>query len=60
MCAAFVQGFQTDLFRIPLVLEMRTYTIATITVIVCSVISALVVRRRLDGLDMVGVLKSRE
>jgi putative ABC transport system permease protein len=60
MCAAFVQGFQTDLFRIPLVLEMRTYTIATITVTVCSVISALVVRRRLDGLDMVGVLKSRE
>jgi ABC-type antimicrobial peptide transport system permease subunit len=39
---------------------MRTFTIATFTVTVCSVISALVVRRRLDGLDMVGVLKSRE
>ena len=60
MCAVFVQGFQTDLFRIPLVLEPRTYAISAATVIGCSIISGLIVRRRLDRLDLVAVLKSRE
>jgi putative ABC transport system permease protein len=60
VCAVFIRTFQTDLFRIPLVLEPRTYTIAAITVLACSLISALVVRRRLDHLDLVGVLKARE
>ena len=56
----FVAGFETDLFRIPLVLEPRTYAYAALVIIVCSILSALVVNRRVKELDLVGVLKTRE
>lgn len=56
----FVAGFETDLFRIPLVLEPRTYAYAALVVIVCSILSAIVVQRRIRNLDLVGVLKTRE
>jgi putative ABC transport system permease protein len=60
LCGFFVQTWQTDLFRIPLVLELRTYSYATLVVLVCSMVSGWIVRRRIDHLDLVGVLKTRE
>lgn len=57
---AVVQGFATDLFRIPLVLEPRTFATATLIVLGAALASALVVRRRVDTLDLVRVLKTRE
>jgi len=50
----------TDLYRIPLVVEPRTYAFAVVVVLVSAVLSGLVVRRKLDHLDLVAVLKSRE
>ncbi len=47
-------------FRFPVVLSVRTYAFATVLVFVSSTLSALVVRRRLDRLDLIGVLKTRE
>lgn len=60
MSNGFVQTMRTDLFRIPLVLEPRTYAYAALVVLVCSLISGIVVRRRINDLDLVGVLKTRE
>ena len=60
LCTVFVQTWQTDLFRIPLVLSPSTFAYAALVVLVCSVISALVVRTRINHLDLVGVLKTRE
>jgi putative ABC transport system permease protein len=60
LCGFFVQTWQTDLFRIPLVLEPRTYSYAALVVLVCSVVSGWIVRRKIDKLDLVGVLKTRE
>jgi putative ABC transport system permease protein len=60
LCTLFVQTWQTDLFRIPLVLEPSTFAYAALVVLVCSVVSALVVRMRINELDLVGVLKTRE
>jgi putative ABC transport system permease protein len=48
------------LFRIPLVVDPDTYALAATVVLVSAVISGLVVRRRVDRLDLVAVLKTRE
>lgn len=50
----------TELYRIPLVIENWTFARAAATVLVASLVSGLFVRRKLDQLDLVAVLKSRE
>lgn len=54
------QGFESDLYRIPLVVEQSTYTTASLVVTAAAVVSALAVRRRIDRLDLIEVLKTRE
>lgn len=60
LCIYMVQAFTTDLFRIPVVIEASTYSYAAGVVLVASVVSGLIVRRRVDHLDLVAVLKTRE
>jgi putative ABC transport system permease protein len=47
-------------FRFHLVIGARTYAFAVIVVLAAALVSALLVRRRLDRLDLVGVLKTKE
>jgi putative ABC transport system permease protein len=47
-------------YRMPVVVSAQTYAFAVTVAIVAGVASALLVRRRLDRLDLVAVLKSRE
>jgi putative ABC transport system permease protein len=49
-----------EVFRFPFVIENWTYGLAAGTVLAASIGSALLVRRKLDDLDLIGVLKSRE
>jgi putative ABC transport system permease protein len=58
--AALVAAFNTELYRFPLVVTSRTLAFAATSVIVAATLSGLAVRRRLDHLDLVGVLKTRE
>jgi putative ABC transport system permease protein len=51
---------RTDQFMFPVVIQPRTYAWAAICVVAAGVASALVVRRRIDRLDMVAALKTRE
>ncbi len=51
---------KSDQFFFPVVIQPATYAIACIAVLVSGVASALVVRRRIDKLDMVAALKTRE
>jgi len=60
MCAYIAESLKTDLFRIPLVLETDTYAFAAAVVLISACISGLLVRRRLDRLDLIAVLKSKE
>jgi putative ABC transport system permease protein len=60
LALAMVRNFETELFRIPLVVEWATYAWAAIVVLAAAAGSALVVRRRIDRLDLVEVLKTRE
>lgn len=50
----------TELYRIPLVVSPRTWALAVSVVVVAALASGLVVRRRLDHLDLIAVLKTRE
>jgi putative ABC transport system permease protein len=52
--------FETDLFSIPPVIAPRSYAIAALVVVAAALASAWIVRRRIDRLDLVGVLKTRE
>jgi putative ABC transport system permease protein len=49
-----------ELMRVRLVVEHSTYVLASTIVIVATVLSALVVRQRINRLDLVTVLKTRD
>lgn len=49
-----------DMISIPIVIAPRTYVLAAGAVVLAGVASAMIVRRRIDLLDLVGVLKTRE
>ena len=51
---------QSDQFHFPVVIRPATYAWAGLAVFFSGVASALVVRRRIDRLDMVAALKTRE
>jgi putative ABC transport system permease protein len=55
-----VAAFNTELYRFPLVVTPRTFAFAASAVLVAATLSGLAVRRQLDHLDLVGVLKTRE
>jgi putative ABC transport system permease protein len=60
LCGYMAFRFDTDLYRIPLVLDRDTYAFAAGVVIVSSIASALMIWRNLARLDMVAVLKTKE
>ena len=60
LCWIMAQGLQSDLFRVPLVLLPSTFAFAILTMAGSTLVSALIVRRRLAQLDLVAVLKTRE
>jgi putative ABC transport system permease protein len=49
-----------ELMRVPMLIEDSTYVFASAIVITAAILSALVVRRRVERLDMVAVLKTRD
>ena len=57
---SIVELMRTDQFLFPVVIRPRTYAWAALCVVAAGVASAMVVRRRIDRLDMVGALKTRE
>jgi putative ABC transport system permease protein len=59
-CAYFNASLQTDLFRVPLIINPDTYAFAATVVLVSTLISGVIVRRKLNQLDLVAVLKTKE
>jgi putative ABC transport system permease protein len=60
LAATIVHLIQSDEFFFPIVISPATYAFAALSVLVAGGVSALIVRRRVDTLDLVGVLKTRE
>jgi putative ABC transport system permease protein len=53
-------ALDTELYRIPAIIRPKTYLFAAVVVGLATLFSGLVVRRKLDHLDLIGVLKTRE
>jgi putative ABC transport system permease protein len=58
--AVIVLAYDTELFRIPLIIGRSTYGFAALVTLAAALASGLLVRRLLDRLDLVAVLKSKE
>lgn len=57
---SMLQMMQHETVQLPFVIAPHTYALACVVVLGAGVASALVVRRRIDRLDLVAVLKTRE
>jgi putative ABC transport system permease protein len=57
---SIVELMRSDQFHFPVVIRPRTYAWAALCVVAAGAASAMVVRRRIDRLDMVAALKTRE
>ena len=60
MSGMLVKAFETELYTIPFTSSPRTYALCSLTVVVSAAVSGLIVRRKLDHLDLLEVLKSKE
>lgn len=60
LAALMMQLMSSDAIDFPVVIEPATYASAAIIVLAAGVVSALLVRRQIDRLDLVSVLKVRE
>lgn len=58
--AGLAQAFVSEDQRFPLILAIRTYVGAIGVILVAAVLAGLLMRRRLNNLDLIAVLKTRE
>lgn len=60
ICALFVNGARSELYRIPLIIHPSTYAFAATVVLASALLTGWLVRRKLDRLDLIAVLKTRD
>jgi putative ABC transport system permease protein len=60
IATALSNSFTSDLYAIPLVLEPDIFARASLIVLIASFVSVMIVRRRVDRMDLVAVMKTRE
>lgn len=60
LCQLMAAAMETELYRIPFVIHPATYGFAAIVILCASTVSGLIVRRKIDQLDMVSALKISE
>ena len=60
LAAYMTSGMDTDNYRIPLIIGRNTYGLAALVIVVATLLSGWIVQRRVNHLDLVGVLKTRE
>jgi putative ABC transport system permease protein len=59
-CALMPRFYDSELYRLPLVVSRTTYGFACVVITVAACLSALAVWRRLEQLDLIAVLKTSE
>jgi putative ABC transport system permease protein len=60
LTAAIMQTVQSEVYRIPLWISPQSVAWASLGIVAAAFVSGLIVRRRLDRLDLVAVLKVRQ
>jgi putative ABC transport system permease protein len=59
-CALMSFGFDSELYRFPLIVTKATFAFAFVVIAIAAIVSGLIVRRHLTHLDLIAVLKTRE
>ncbi|MFN0196394.1 MAG: ABC transporter permease [Planctomycetaceae bacterium] len=59
-CGLSAMTFDSESFRIPLVIKPITYGYSAVVVIIAAICSGMVVRRRIHELNLIAVLKARD
>ena len=52
--------YNSELFRLPLFISRSTYIFSVLVVAIAAIVSGWIVRKQLDRLDLIAVLKTRE
>lgn len=60
LAVAVAEGFSTDLYQIPAAVTSKSYGMAALAVLGAAAFSGWLVKRDIDTIDMVSVLKTRE
>jgi putative ABC transport system permease protein len=60
ICSLMPYWLNTELYRLPMVINRTSYALSFLVVVVAAFLSGLLVRWRLRHLDLVEVLKTRE
>jgi putative ABC transport system permease protein len=60
MVLGIASTIDPETWRMPVILTPKSYAFASVVALAASAASALLVRRKLDRLDLIGVLKTRE
>ena len=60
LVALMISSFDNELFRVPFVIEPSTFGLSVLIALAATVVSTVFVRRRLDRLDLIAALKTRE
>jgi putative ABC transport system permease protein len=60
LARAMMSATDPETYRFPAIISTQTYAFAIVVALASGVVSALLVRRRLNQLDLIGVLKTRE
>lgn len=57
---AVTKGFESEAFRVPLIINPSTFAQSSLIVLGSAIVTAMLVRRRINNLDLIKVLKTRE
>ncbi|MAR91807.1 MAG: ABC transporter permease [Pseudomonadota bacterium] len=60
LCGYITLTVNNDMYRVPLVIEPSTYAFAAFCVLLAAAVSGLLVRQKLDKLDLIAALKTKE
>lgn len=60
IASAMAAAFSSDLYRVPFVVQRDVFAVATLVVCASALVSAWAIRGRINNLDMIEVLKTRE
>jgi putative ABC transport system permease protein len=60
MLHGMMAGIDPEVYRMPIVIHSSSYTTAAVVTVLASLVAGYIVRRRLDSLDLIGTLKTRD
>lgn len=60
LSALMSSAYNSELYRLPLVIDNSTYAFTFVVVVLAAIGSGLIIRRQINRLDLIAVLKTRE